>query len=252
VVLAISNSGESKEVLRLLPPLRQRNISVIGLTRNSDNSLARYCNVVLEIGRHQEAGELGLAPSVSTTAMLAMGDALGLVLSHARGFTELDFAKFHPAGSLGRNLCPVKEVMRRDAGVRVAPESETVRQILSELKLPQRRTGAVMLTGSNGSLTGIFTDSDLARLFEHRREHLIDGPVAEVMTRNPSTIRPDILLPVAVGMMADRKLSELPVIDDRGVPLGVLDITDVLDVVPDQGTPVAGVVGPESRRAESA
>lgn len=252
VILAISNSGESEEVLKLLPPLRQRNIPVIGLTRNADNSLARECNVVLEIGRHQEAGDLGLAPSVSTTAMLAMGDALGLVLSHAQGFSQLDFARFHPAGSLGRNLCPVRKVMRRGTEVRIASETETVRQILSELKLPRRRTGAVMLTDDAGALSGIFTDSDLARLFENRQEQLIDGPVSEVMTPNPSTTTPDVLLPVAVRLMADRKISELPVIGNHGIPLGLLDITDVLDVAPDPVQPVIGVVGPASRHAESA
>ena len=229
IVLALSNSGSTEEVLRLLPPLRKLNVPVIAITQDCENPLAKAAAIVLPIGKHKEAGELQLAPSVSTTAMLAMGDALSLVLSRHRGFTEVDFAGFHPAGSLGRKLQPVHEVMRSGAEFRVACATSTVRDVMIELSRPGRRTGAVVLVKPSGVIAGIFTDSDLARLFEQRRDHLVDGPISEVMTVNPTTIRPDALLPEALQLMSDRKISELPVVDESRRPLGLIDITDVLD-----------------------
>ncbi|MEN9557075.1 MAG: Arabinose 5-phosphate isomerase KdsD, partial [Planctomycetota bacterium] len=139
LVLALSNSGESEEIVSLLPSLQRLQIPVIALTRNSANTLARAATVLLEFGRHDEAGQLGLAPSTSTTAMLAMGDALALVVSQRRGFTADQFSIFHPAGSLGRQLCPVRDVMRKGSQVRIAAESETVRDVMIHLSRPGRR-----------------------------------------------------------------------------------------------------------------
>ena len=229
VVLALSNSGQSEEVLRLLPVLNRRNIPVIAITRDRENTLAKSAAVVLEIGCYAEAGNLKLAPTVSTTAMIAMGDALSLVLSRARNFTENDFAMFHPAGSLGKKLQPVHEFMRAGDSFRIAADSDTVREVMIELSRPGRRTGAVVLTKPDGRISGIFTDSDLARLFEQRRDHLVDQPISKVMTANPITIRPDALLPEALQLMSDRKLSELPVVDADGIPRGLVDITDIID-----------------------
>ncbi|MBL8812687.1 MAG: KpsF/GutQ family sugar-phosphate isomerase [Planctomycetaceae bacterium] len=231
VVLALSNSGESEEILSLLPAFQQWQIPVIALTRDDQNRLARGATVVVCIGRHKEAGDLGLAPSCSTTAMLAMGDALALVLSRSRGFTSRDFAAFHPAGSLGRQLCPVREVMRRGSQLRIASETETVREVMIHHSRPGRRTGAVILTNSDGRLTGLFTDSDLARLFEQRRDEMLDQPISLVMTRNPITTSPHVLLPEVIHLMSERKLSEVPVIDGDRMPVGMLDITDVLQHV---------------------
>lgn len=229
VVLALSNSGASDEIIRLLPVLQRLSVPVIAMTRDSSTPLARAASVTLPIGRHAEAGRLKLAPSTSTTAMLAMGDALSLVLSSQRGFSESDFARFHPAGSLGRKLQPVHEVMRTGDDLRVAEDSVPVRQVMIELSRPGRRTGAVVLTDSTGMLTGIFTDSDLARLFEQRRDHLIDEPISAVMTVNPTTISPDAMLPDAIQLLSERKISELPVVNDVGQPVGLIDITDVMD-----------------------
>jgi arabinose-5-phosphate isomerase len=228
VVVALSNSGETEELLGLILPLREQGVPLIAVTRDMQNALARAARVVLSTGRHREAGPLALAPTCSTTAMLALGDALALVTSHARGFTAENFSKFHPAGSLGRQLCPVRDVMRKGADIRVAEQSQTVREVMIQLSRPGRRSGAVMLVNSDGRLTGLFTDSDLARLFETRRDEQLDQAIELVMTRNPITTAPGVLLPEAIHLMSERKLSELPVIDERRIPLGLLDITDVL------------------------
>jgi arabinose-5-phosphate isomerase len=137
---------------------------------------------------------------------------------------------FHPAGTLGQRLKPVRELMRSGDQLRISSDTATVRQVMSELSGPGRRTGAVILTGPNGAISGIFTDSDLARLFEHRREYLLDEPISKVMTVNPTTTRPNLLLVEAIQLMSELKLSELPVTDETGIPLGLLDVTDVLDV----------------------
>ena len=239
VVLALSNSGRSEEVLRLIPVLARLDIPVIAMTRDDENPLAQAAQVVLVIGRHTEAGELELAPTVSTTAMLALGDALSLVLSRAKGFSESDFAVIHPAGALGRQLQSVREVMRSAGDFRVAMESDTVRQVMIELSRPGRRTGAVVLTKPDGRIGGIFTDSDLARLFEQRRDHLVDQPISAVMTANPTTIGPNALVSEAMNLMSNRKLSELPVVDADGIPLGLVDITDIIDcasLIPDSAS----------------
>lgn len=229
IILALSNSGSSEEILRLLPTFTTFNIPVVAITRDNNNPLARGSRLVLQIGHHAEAGDLQLAPTVSTTAMLAIGDALALALSRAKGFTEGDFAVFHPAGTLGQKLKPVRELMRSGDQLRISSDTATVRQVMSELSRPGRRTGAVILTGVNGAISGIFTDSDLARLFEHRREYLLDEAISNVMTVNPTTTRPDLMLVEAIKLMSELKLSELPVTDEIGIPLGLLDITDVLD-----------------------
>ncbi|MHB8903407.1 MAG: CBS domain-containing protein, partial [Thermoguttaceae bacterium] len=143
-----------------------------------------------------------------------------------------DDARFHPAGSLGRKLSRVGQYCRPLGVCRVADESLTVRQVFVQRSLPGRRTGAIMLVDSAGLLTGLFTDSDLARLFEHRREETLDGPIRLVMTRNPITVRDGALMTDAVALMAERKISELPVVDDDGRPTGLIDVTDVVGLFP--------------------
>jgi arabinose-5-phosphate isomerase len=244
VILALSNSGESDEILRLLPILKQLQVPIVAMTRDDDNSLAKNADVVLTLGRHAEAGHLSLAPSCSTTAMLALGDALALVLSQARGFTSRDFAIRHPAGRLGMDLKTVGEVMRTGPELRIAWQQETVRTVLVEHSQPGRRTGAVILVSERGELNGLFTDSDLARLFENNQDQALDRPIRDVMTTHPMTTRIDMLLKDAVHLMSQRKLSELPVIDGNAVPVGLLDITDVLqcvdiDTAENQRTPLS-------------
>src|SRR5207245_11246017 len=167
---ALSHSGESEEIVRLLPSLKQMALAVVGITSNGQSTLARDADVALTLGPLEEVCPLGLAPSTSTTAMIAVGDALAFVLSRMRNFSREDFARFHPAGSLGRKLVKVDAVMRRGHELRIASKQDTVREVFARVRLRGRRTGAVMLTDDAGRLCGLFTASHLARLFEQRRD----------------------------------------------------------------------------------
>ena len=225
VVLALSHSGETGEIARLLPPLARRGIPLVALTAKATSTLGRAADVVIATGKLREADAHDLAPTVSTAAMLALGDALAILLSERAGFTPDRFAQFHPAGALGRKLAKVREVMRTGADVRVFEESVPVRAVLGT---GGRRTGAVMLTGPGGRLTGVFTDGDLARLLARRGEHELDGPIRGVMTRTPVTVGPDASADDAVALLRRRKLSELPVVDPAGAPVGIVDVTDLI------------------------
>jgi arabinose-5-phosphate isomerase len=194
--------------------------------------LARAADVAIVIGPLTEVCPLGLAPSTSTTAMLAVGDAFAFVLSRMRGFRHEDFARLHPAGSLGRKLMKVEAAMRQGGEVRQAPCQETVRTVLAQSMRRGRRTGAVILVDADGILRGIFTDSDLARLIEQRRDAALDRPIEEVMTREPFTVPLGTRLLDAVAVMRQEKISELPVVDPAGRPAGLLDITDVIGLLP--------------------
>ncbi|MFN0053871.1 MAG: SIS domain-containing protein [Planctomycetales bacterium] len=233
-ILALSNSGETEELCRLLPLLRRAGPSIIALTGRSDSTLGRAATVTLELGRLSEAGHFGLAPTTSTTAMLALGDALALVVSRARGFTRQQFREFHPAGSLGRQLQAVHEVMRSGDQLRIAPETATIREACIALRKPARRTGAVMLVNNEGRLSGVFTDSDLVKLLENRRESQIDQPIVGAMTVRPKTIAPDAPVTDAMRLLSQFHISELPVVDDHGRPVGLIDITDLIGLMPEE------------------
>ena len=234
VMLLLSYSGQTDEIVRLLAPLSAIPVPMIAVTSNRESPLGRQATVTLELGHLVEACPLGLAPTTSTTAMLALGDALAVVASDRRGFQREDFARFHPGGSLGRQLAKVEDVMRPLSQCRLASEILTVRDVLIQARQPGRRTGAIMITDASGRLAGIFTDSDLARLFEQRRDGALDGPIGQVMTRHPSTITRGERLQDAVQRLASRKISELPVVEANGYPCGLIDITDVVERWPDE------------------
>lgn len=228
VVLMLSFSGKTEEVVRILSPLRELGATIIALTGDPSSPLGQQAAITLDLGSIREACPLGLAPTASTAAMLAIGDALALVVSRSKGFGAEDFARFHPGGSLGRKLARVDEVMRPREQCRVATESQTLRETLVAQSRPGRRTGAIMIVDASDRLVGIFTDSDLARLLEANRDAAIDGPLASVMTRSPTTIGAEQLLPAACEILSQRKISELPVVDQDGRPVGLIDITDVV------------------------
>lgn len=234
VLLALSNSGETEELCQLLPTVARLRVPIIAVTSTDRNTLAGRADVVIQIGKLREACPWGLAPSTSTTAMLAVGDALALVASRQRGFTPQQFAVFHPAGSLGRQLKTVAELMRPLNRLRVARASDTVREVFVRFADVGRRSGAVLLLDDAGGLAGMFTDSDLARLLERRRDAAFDGPIRDVMNCTPLTVRPEATFADVVELLADRKISELPVIDDAGRPVGLIDITDVIGWLPPQ------------------
>lgn len=228
VVIVLSFSGETEEIVRLLPMLVAATSKTIAITGNDSNTLARAVDIVLPIGKPPEACHLGMAPSSSTTAMLALGDALALSASQIRGFTKPQFAAFHPAGNLGKQMLSATEIMRPLEQCRVALESHTIREALVHVSRPGRRTGAIMLTNLAGQLTGIFTDSDLARLLESAEIDQLNQPMNSVMTREFQTACQDDRYPTAVRLLTEHKISELPVVDDDGKPLGIIDITDVV------------------------
>ncbi|MBR4975838.1 MAG: KpsF/GutQ family sugar-phosphate isomerase [Thermoguttaceae bacterium] len=232
VVLALSYSGETEELSRILAPLRARSIPIVSIVSSAASSLGRASTLVLEIGSIEEADALRLAPSSSAAAMLAVGDALALAASRSRKFRAEDFAKFHPGGSLGRRLSRVDDLMRPIAQCRVASDALSIREIFVSCRKPGRRVGAILLTDAEGRLTGVFTDSDLAKLFETREADFFDRPISEAMTRFPSVVRSGALMSEAIATMSSRKISELPVLDERGVPLGILDVTDLVDFFP--------------------
>ena len=238
VVLMLSQSGETAEVVDLLAPIAQLGAEIIAITKTSTSTLGQASSVVLELGSLDEAGPNQLAPSTSTTAMMALGDALALVVSGLRGFGPEHFARYHPGGSLGLKLSQVEDAMRPIAQCRVASDSHRVRDVFVQASRPGRRSGAIMLQNEQGVLSGIFTDSDLARLLEQRQDSALDAPIRSVMTAAPTTVALGTPLPEAVDVLAARKISELPVVDEQGRPAGMLDITDVVALLPHDATSV--------------
>lgn len=235
LLLAVSQSGESGEITALIPHVQRAGIPIVALTGRPSSALGRAASAVVVTGCQPEACPLGLAPTTSTSVMMALGDAVSLCVSSLRGFTSDDFAARHPGGSLGRRLSTVAEVMRPLAECRVARPDETVRQVFAR-RLPLRRTGAVMVVSAQGDLLGIFTDSDLARLFEHRQDSSIDRPIHEVMTKQPITVADCGRLDEAMTILEARRLSELPVIDASGRVVGLIDIVDCVGT----GRPMPG------------
>jgi arabinose-5-phosphate isomerase len=230
LVLILSYSGESDELLRLLSVLKKLSHPIIAITSTDRSSLARHANVVLKLGKIEEACPLGLAPSATTTAMLALGDALALSVMKQRSFTAHDFALFHPAGQLGRKLIKVKEAMtfRMGENLPVASDKLTIREVLVSVSRIKRRSGAVILTDEAGRMSGIFSDSDLRRLLTDKGVAVLDRPVNELMTRNPKQVHGDALASEVIAIMNEHRIDEVPVVDDAGKPVGLIDVQDLV------------------------
>lgn len=240
IVLILSASGESDEILRMLSILKKLNHPVIAITCTKANSLARAADVTLAMGKIDEACPLGLAPSASTTAMLAMGDALALTVMKLREFTPEDFAMYHPAGQLGRKLIRVREAMtfKKGENLPLYPETITLSEMLQQRAKVQRPPGAVLLHDEEGKLSGIFTDGDLRRLITTDSVNAPKRVLRELMHRNPKRIAADALASDAMAMMRPLRIDELPVVDEGDRPVGMIDIQDLvvlkmLDVEPD-------------------
>lgn len=228
LVWALSNSGRSEEVTRIASQLRRQCSGLVSFTAEEDNPLAAAADCRVVYGKHPEACPLGLAPTSSTTVMLAVGDAVAMLTSQLREFNSNQFARFHPGGALGRKLATVDQLMRPLDACRIANRSDTVRHCMTMAGNETRRTGAVMLTDDNDRLAGIFTDSDLVRLLQTRREESLDQPIDQLMTRDPHCVAPETLLSDAIALLSQRRISELPVVDSERRPLGLIDITDLI------------------------
>lgn len=232
LLLALSKSGETEEVLRLLAPVKAVGVPIVALTQSRESSLGRHSHMVLEIGEIAEAGSFKLAPSASTTAMLALGDALALVVQEGRNFGPAEFARFHPGGDLGRRLMKVEELMRvgdRNPVLRAGPGVTVLHAIQVMTKTPGR-PGATSVVDEAGRLIGFFTDGDLRRLIEHGREAVGTIPIAEVMTRAPRSIAPDTYGLEALAFLHQAHIDQVPVVDGDLVVRGLLDVQDLLDL----------------------
>ena len=227
VVLALSNSGETEELVRLVPALRQIGAKIIAVTASRGSTLGKNADIAVELGRIEEACPLGLAPSATTTAILALGDALALCVLEARGFDKEQFAFYHPGGDLGRKLLRVADVMRTGDRNPVVSEETPLSEAIQTIT--RARAGAVTVSNGTGKLTGIFTDGDLRRTMG-RDPKLIVAKIRDVMTRGPKTITPDRLASEALKILREKKIDELPVVNEKGEPVGMLDVQDLLDV----------------------
>ena len=241
VVLMLSYSGQSDEILRMLNIVKKLDHPVIAMTSSRSSGLGRFADVTLQLGKIEEACPLGLAPSASTTAMLALGDALALTVMKSRGFSAEDFAIFHPAGQLGRKLIKVREAMtfRLGENLPVASDALSVGEVLRQVSLIPRRSGAVILTGASGAISGIFTDGDLRRLITDDDGSALRRPIRQVMKQNPKRINQDALAGEAMALLRHYRIDELPVVDEQDRPVGLIDVQDLVvlrmfDVEPEE------------------
>ncbi|MCC3144273.1 KpsF/GutQ family sugar-phosphate isomerase [Halanaerobium sp. Z-7514] len=225
VVIAVSNSGESDEVINLLPSLRRIGVKLIALTSDNDSTLANYADLILETDVITEACPLNLAPTASTTAAIALGDALAIALSTYYGFTQEDFALYHPGGSLGKKLLTkVKDVVEIRKQNPIVKTDTTVRQAL--FKMTNTRMGSTSVVDEEGNLKGIITDGDIRRLLEKSAD-FIERPVKDYMTVDPVTISKDKLAAEALQIMEEKEINDLPVVE-AGKPVAMLNFQDLL------------------------
>ena len=225
VVLALSYSGETEELLRILPAIARFQVGVIAMCGVPDSTLAHNCDVLLDVNVEQEACPLNLAPTSSTTVMLALGDALAMVLLEARGFQKEDFAKFHPGGMVGRSLLlRVHQIMRPRAALALVRADAKIRAVL-EL-MTSRRAGAAVVAGDDEQLLGIFTHGDFVRHFQ-TDPRVGERLVADLMTLNPVVVHQDKLAVEVLNLLESHRIDDLVVVDDRGVPVGLVDSQDL-------------------------
>lgn len=222
--IAMSFSGETSELLTLLPFLKRYDMAIIGMTGKPGSTLGQHSDIVLDTAVSREACPLNLAPTSSSTAMLVMGDALAMALLEARHFTKEDFARSHPGGSLGRALLTrISDIMRTEFAKQ--PETSTVAECI--IAMTSARAGACVLTHEDGTLAGVFTHGDFARAYQ-RNPSCGTQPVAELMTKNPVFVEADKLAITAVKTLRDRRIDDLVVLDAGRVPVGLIDTQDLV------------------------
>ena len=226
VVLLLSNSGETEEILTIVPFLKRQGNALIAMTGNPQSSLARDADAHLDASVTNEACPLGLAPTASTTTALVLGDALAIALLEARGFTADDFARSHPAGALGRRLLKISDVMHTGAAIPMVPVNATLTEALIEMS--RKGLGMTAIVADDARLVGVFTDGDLRRMLDDHGVDLRTASVERVMSRNPKAIGPDKLAAEAAQLMDTHKIHALLVVDDARHVVGALNIHDLL------------------------
>lgn len=227
VIVVISNSGETEELVGLIPFLKRFNVSLISMTGNPDSTLSKAADVTLDVSVKEEACPLGIVPTASTTAAMAMGDALAVALLMKRGYKEEDFAFFHPGGSLGKKLfIKVKDLMHAGDALPVVSQETPMTKAVMEIS--SKRLGVTVVADSERRILGIVTDGDLRRGIEKWGKAVFDMKAGEVMTRNPKTISEDELAAKALSIMEEHSITALVVPDDEGKARGIIHLHDIL------------------------
>jgi arabinose-5-phosphate isomerase len=226
IVIALSNSGETEEVIRILPVIKRIGAKLVAMTGGRSSTLAETADYILDTGVEEEACPLNLAPTASTTATLALGDALAISLLWARDFQPEDFALYHPGGSLGKKLLlTVNDVLHIRERNPIVNQEATLKETL--FMMTSSRMGAANIVDSQGKLVGIITDGDIRRQLEESF-NLLDKTAKEIMSKSPSTITKDKLAAEALKLMQEREISDLPVVDNDYKPVGLLNFQDLL------------------------
>ena len=230
VVVLLSYSGNTDDVLALAAVLRQDSVPIVAICSRPGSHLARLANATLCVGDVTEACPHNLAPTASTTAMLALGDALALAVSRRRNFSADDFRKRHPGGTLGRLLMPVTDAMRLSAGenLPLISESLTIGELVEQTSTGGRRVGATLLIGGDGALAGILTDADIVKLIARHGAAALSERVCDVMTRRPKALADTSLVRDAVQMVREHRIDEIPIVDAAGRPVGLIDVQDLI------------------------
>jgi arabinose-5-phosphate isomerase len=227
VVIALSNSGATEELLRLIGPFKRLEVTLVAVTGDARSPLARGADLVVDIGPIDEACPMGLVPTASSAALHAVCDALAMTVAWRREFTPTEYARFHPGGKLGRSVMTVKELMRSGEANPLVRDTATLAEVVVVMTNTPGRPGAANVVDAKGRLKGIFTDGDLRRLAEKRALDL-KTKVREVMTRHPKCVSPDELVLTAAAQMREAKIDQLPVVDYKGCAVGLLDVQDLL------------------------
>ena len=227
LVLALSNSGETEEVLRLIPALRKIGARLVAFTRDEQSPLARGADLVVALGAIEEACPMGLAPTASTAALLALCDALAMTVLRNRPFDREAYALYHPGGKLGRGLMKVRDVMRSGEANPLVSEEAPLARAVAVMTRTRGRPGACTVVDRRGRLSGVFTDGDLRRLVE-KGQVRPQAPIGEFMSPDPRTVRPDALVADAARVLREAHIDQVPVVDGEGRPVGLLDVQDLL------------------------
>ena len=226
LLLALSYSGETEEMLEVLPPAKRFSIPVACITGNPKSQLAKWSDLVVPMVVSEEACPFNLAPTTTTTAMMALGDALAIILLEARGFSKEDYGRFHPAGSIGRSVTlKVKDIMRSGDRLALVPLGASIKDAL--LKMTQCRSGSVVIVDNHQELRGIFTDGDFRRHIQEKQDLLFDISIDSVMSLSPVTIGDNCMAVEILSILEKKEIDDIPVVDDRRRVIGVVDIQDL-------------------------